>query len=520
MAKPTSTTTIAAASEYTERSHSEIMVIISALMLAVLLGALDQTIVSTALPKIASDLNGLNKLAWVATAYLLTSAIVTPIYGKLGDMFGRKKIFQFAIVLFLIGSALCGISQNMDQLVAFRALQGLGGGGLISLALAIIGDVVPPRQRGRYQGYFGAVFGVSSIAGPLLGGLLTEHLSWRWIFYVNVPLGALALAAIATRLHLPVRQSTAKFDYVGAVLMSAWAICLLTALTLGGTSYHWGSTQIVGLFIGFGVLLASFISWETKVQEPILPLRLFKNSIFTVSSILSGLAGLILLGTIIFLPEYQQIVRGDSPTLSGLYLLPFVGGLFVASLSSGRLISKFGRYRIFPIIGTLIVSLGLFLFSHVTVSTSQWLLSLWMVITGFGVGSFMQVMTLAVQNSVERSLLGTGTAIVTYFRSLGSSLGTAIFGVILTNRLTVHLKQLAPHAAAKGSTLLSNTSALAKLPASTRQSILIAFSKSFHDVFLAAVPFALFAFFVALFLKEAPLRNSTKQEVEADVVGV
>jgi EmrB/QacA subfamily drug resistance transporter len=412
--------------EHVERSHNEIMVIIIALMLAMLLAALDQTIVSTALPRIASDLHGLNKLSWVATAYLLTSAIVTPLYGKISDQIGRKKVFMFAIVVFLIGSALCGISQNMDQLVAFRALQGLGGGGLISLALSTVGDIVPPRQRGKYQGYFGAVFGVSSIAGPLLGGFFTEHLSWRWIFYINIPLGILAMVAISTRLHLPARQSTHNVDYIGASLMSASLVCLLLALTWGGTSFAWASTQIVSLLVASVALGAGLIYWEgKKAKEPIIPLGLFKNSIFTVSCLLSLIAGLILLGTIVFLPEYQQIVRGDSPTVSGLYLLPLVGGMLVSIVGSGRLISHYGKYKIFPILGTIIVAIGLYLFSHVTVHTNQAILSSWMVVTGFGIGMFMQVMTLAVQNAVPRSQLGTATGLVTFARSIGSSIGTA-----------------------------------------------------------------------------------------------
>ena len=507
------TKTLQTNDQHVERSHSEIMVIIVALMLAMLLAALDQTIVSTALPRIASDLHGLNKLSWVATAYLLTSAIVTPIYGKVSDQLGRKKVFQFAIVLFLLGSALCGISQNMDQLVFFRALQGLGGGGLISLALATVGDIVPPRQRGKYQGYFGAVFGVASIAGPLLGGFFTEHLSWRWIFYINIPLGLIAFLAIAARLHLPARQERHRLDYLGGVLMSSSLVCLLLALTWAGTTYAWGSTQIIGLFIASAVLGSLLLYRESKVPEPIIPLGLFKNPIFAVSCALSLIAGLILLGTIIFLPEYQQIVRGDSPTASGLYLLPLVGGMLVSIITSGRLITHTGKYKIFPIIGTITVGTGLWLFSHVTVHTNQLILSLWMVVTGLGIGMFMQVMTLAVQNSVDRRYLGTATGLVTFFRSFGSSVGTAIFGAILVNRLTHHLHQVLPAAAAakaKAATLagLSGNN----IPQTIKEPVLVAFSKSFHDVFLIAIPFAVVGLILALLLKETPLKTTTSDE--------
>lgn len=501
-----------------ERSHAEIMVIIFALMTAMLLAALDQTIVSTALPTIASDLHGLNKLSWVATAYLLASAVVTPIYGKVSDLLGRKKVFQFAIIVFLIGSVLCGLAQNMNQLVAFRAIQGLGGGGLISLALAVVGDIVPPRERGRYQGYFGAVFVASSVLGPLLGGLFTEHLSWRWIFYINLPVGLIALAAIAARLHLPVRKSEHRFDVLGSVLMAGTVVCLLLALTLGGTTYHWGSDQILGLFAGSIAFLAAFIAHETRAVEPLIPLRLFRSSIFTVSAILSLLSGMVMLGAIIFLPEYQQVVRGDTPTKSGLLLLPLVFGLLGASTISGRTISKIGRYRMFPIFGTGMLALALWLFTHIKVDTSQFVLSIWMIVFGVGLGSFMQVMTLAVQNSAPRKDLGTATSFIVFCRSLGGSLGTAVFGVILTNRLTHHLAETLPagadSAAAKG--VQSSAAQLHMLPPAIMQDVLEAFTRSFHDVFWAAIPVALLAFVVAQFLKESPLKESTREMAAND----
>jgi len=501
-----------------ERSHEEIMVIIVALGLAMLLAALDQTIVATALPRIATDLHGLNKLAWVATAYLMTSAISTPLYGKISDQFGRKKIFMFAIVLFLVGSALCGQSRNMDQLVAFRALQGIGAGGLMSLSMTIVGDVVSPRQRGKYLGYFGAVFAISSVAGPLLGGFFTDSLSWRWVFYINLPLGVLDLSVIAARLHLPVRKSDKRIDYVGAVLLAVSVVPIILATVWGGVTYPWGSTTIISMFAG-GILAAIlFALWERKAPEAIIPTHLFKNDIFTVSVILSLLAGIALFASILFIPEYQQIVRGYSAVKSGLLLLPLVAGMLAAIIVSGRLITKWGHYRIFPIIGTLVTAFGVWLFSHLTLHTTQIDLSIWMLIVGIGVGMFLQVMTLAVQNAVPRDELGVATASATFFRSMGSALGGAVFGAILTNRLTYHLKQLLPHASIGASTSSLSASVetgatptfINKLPPSISHDVYQAFVLSFHDMFLIAVPVLLLAFVTALFLRETPLRETTK----------
>jgi EmrB/QacA subfamily drug resistance transporter len=499
--------------EHVERSHAEIMVIISALMLAMLLAALDQTIVSTALPKIASDLHGLSKYSWVATAYLLTSAVSTPLYGKISDMFGRKKIFQIAIVIFLIGSVLCGAAQSMNQLIFFRGLQGLGAGGLMTLALSIVGDVVPPRQRGRYQGYFSAVFAISSVVGPLLGGLFTDHLSWRWVFYINLPIGVLALAAIAARLHLPVKKSPHKIDFIGSGLLAISVVSLLLATVWGGVDYPWASPQILGLFATFLVGTGLFILRENHAPEPIMSLQLFKNSVFSVSSLLSFIIGIVMFGALIFLPQYQQLVRGDSATKSGLMLLPLVGGLMAASLTSGRLISKFGKYRRFPIIGTAIVTIAFFLFSHIAVDTNRLILAIWMVVLGVGIGMVMPVLTLAVQNAVERKDLGSATSSVTFFRSIGSSLGAAIFGAVLTNRLAHHIAQNVGGsqgaAAAKG--LSKSAASLHALQPDVLHKVLTAFASSFHDVFLFGIPFAATAFIVALFLRESPLRNSTRE---------
>jgi EmrB/QacA subfamily drug resistance transporter len=506
--------------EPAERTHAEIMAVVGALMLAMLLAALDQTIVSTALPRIAQDLNGLNKLSWVVTAYLITSAVSTPLYGKISDQLGRKKIFQTAIVIFLIGSALCGVSQNMDQLIFFRGLQGLGAGGLMALVFAIIGDIIPPRQRGRYQGYFGGVWALSSIIGPLLGGFFTDQLTWRWIFYVNIPLGLIALAVIAARLHLPLRMIKHRIDFLGAFLLAVSVVSLLLVTVLGGTTYPWQSGQIYGLGIGGVISTILFILQEARAKEPIIPLRLFRNDIFTVSSVLSLLSGAAMFGAMTFIPEYQQIVRGDSAMKSGLLLLPLVAGLMVAMIPSGRIISKTGKYRLFPIAGTAVTALGIWLFTHISLTTSQLMLSIWMLVLGMGIGLYMQVMTLAVQNSIERKDMGTATSVVTFFRSMGASFGTAIFGAILTARLGHYLTVFLPRSVAShisSKSIEQSTSGLKTMPAAISHDVLNAFAHSFHDVFLWVLPFSVITFFVSFFLREAPLKTSTRETAAAEV---
>jgi len=500
------------------------MVIVTALMLAMLLAALDQTIVSTALPRIASDLKGLSKYSWVATSYLLTSAIATPIYGKISDMFGRKKIFQIAIIIFLVGSALCGLSQNMNQLIAFRGLQGLGAGGLMTLVFAIIGDIVPARQRGRYQGYFGAVFAASSVIGPLLGGFFADAhaifgvAGWRWIFYINVPIGLVALSAIGARLHLPVHKTEHQVDYAGASLLAVSVVSLLLATVWGGVDYPWGSSQIIGLFTASALTALLFIWREQRAAEPILPLRLFKNDVFRVTTLLSLVVGIVMFGALIFLPQYQQIVRGDSATKSGLMLLPLIGGLMLASLSSGRIISKIGRYRLFPIIGCSFITVAFWLFSHITATTPRWELGIWMVILGMGIGQVMPVLTLAVQNSADRRDLGTATSSVVFFRTIGSSLGAAMFGAILTNRLVAHISQALPGSlGAQAAGGLKHSAASVKLlPPAVQHTVFKAFAQSFHDVFLVGIPFAVAALLIALALKETPLHSTAREMAEGE----
>ena len=472
-------------------------------MLVLLLAALDQTIVATALPTIVGDLGGLSHLAWVTSAYLLAQTAVTPLYGKLGDLYGRKRVLQSAVLLFLAGSALCGLAGNMDQLIAFRAVQGLGGGGLIVLTQAIVGDIVSPRERGRYQGLFGGVFALASVGGPLLGGVIVEHVSWRWIFYVNLPLGAVALVAIAATLPATGARLRPVIDFLGAGVLAAGVSAIVLVTSLGGNTWAWGSAQVV-LVGALGVaLLGAFAAIERRATEPILPPALVRDEVFRVAGLLSLIVGFALFGAVTFLPLYFQTVHADSPTVSGLRLIPMMGGVVATSLVSGQLISRTGRYRAFPIAGTVVVTAGMLLLSRLGVATSGLSASLALLVLGLGLGMTMQVLVLAVQNAVDYSVLGAATSAVTMLRGVGGSLGTAVFGAIFTSRLGSALA--GSIAASRGGTRLTGEQ-VAHLPGQERLAYEHAYVNALHPVFLAAAGVAAAGFLLSWRLKERPLR--------------
>src|SRR4051794_4805564 len=381
-------------------------IVMAGLMLVMLLASLDQTIVSTALPTIVEELGGLAHLSWVVTAYLLAVTIVTPLYGKLGDLLGRKVVLQAALVLFLIGSALYGLAQGMTELIAFRAIQGLGGGGLMVSAQAAIGDVVPPSERGRYTGLFGAVFGVSSVAGPLIGGFLTTHVSWRAIFYVTLPLGVAALAVLQATLPSVSERGRPAIDYAGTALLAVTLSSLVLLTTLGGNSYDWGSPEIIGMGVLGLLALVAFVFVERRAKEPILPPSLFGNRVFVITSAVGLVVGFALFGALTYLPLFQQVVRGLSPTESGLQLIPVMAGLRVWSRVPGQAIGRTGRYKAWPIAGTAIAGIGLLLLSSLEASTGSWTAGWHMLVLGLGLGMVMQVLVLAVQNAVAYEQLG------------------------------------------------------------------------------------------------------------------
>src|SRR3954467_3804284 len=487
-----------------------ILLVVSGLMLVMLLASLDQTIVSTALPTIVGELGGLEHLSWVVTAYLLAVTVVTPLYGKLGDLYGRKRVLQGALALFLVGSALCGLAQGMTELIAFRAIQGLGGGGLMVSAQAAIGDVVPPRERGKWSGLFGAVFGVSSVAGPLIGGFLTSQASWRWVFYVNLPLGGGALVVLGIPLPGKRERVERAIDYVGTVLLAVALSSLVLATTLGGTTYDWGSPFTVGLGVLCVAATAAFLYAERRAREPVLPPSLFGNRVFAVTSAVGLVVGFALFGALTFLPLFQQVVRGDTPTQSGLQLLPVMGGLLFTSILSGQVITRTGRYRWFPIAGTAIGALGLLLLSRLDRSTSVALAPLSMLVLGMGLGMVMQVLVLAVQNSVAYEQLGVATSGATLFRSIGGSLGTGILGAGFSNKLSHPLAGDLPQGASSAGLGGLDPSALHRLPAALENAYLSAFTDAIDLVFLVAAGIMMIAFLLTWLIPERPLRTTVR----------
>jgi EmrB/QacA subfamily drug resistance transporter len=494
--------TAATTAEATLPDRRRVLVTFSGLLLAMLLASLDQTIVSTALPTIVGELGGIDQLSWVVTAYMLAATVTIPLWGRVSDLYGRKRLFQAAIVVFLAGSALSGATQSLGQLIAFRAVQGLGAGGLMTLAMAIVADIISPRERGRYQGYIQMVFVLASVAGPLLGGLFADHLSWRWVFYVNLPIGALALAVVSTTLEQTIPKGRPRIDYAGATLLAAALTALLLVLTWGGREHGWDSPEIIGLGVAAVALLGGFVARERRAAEPILPLRLFRDPVFDVVSVVLFLTTCAFFAAIVFTPLYLQLVTGASATSSGLLLLPMMLAAATSTAVSGRLISKTGRYKRFPIAGLATMAFGLLLLSRMDETTSRPVASLFLVVFGLGFGMVSQVLTVAVQNGVQRSDIGIATASANLFRALGGSVGVALFGAIFASRLDASLP-----GDVDAQRLQASPESLQALPAALRDGIEAAVAHGLHTVFLVAAPVAALALLVVLALREVPLRG-------------
>jgi EmrB/QacA subfamily drug resistance transporter len=495
----------------------QIWLVMAGLLLVMFLAVLDQTVVSTALYTIVRDLdprNGLSHLSWVITAYLLTSTATQPLYGKMSDLYGRKKIFMVAIVLFLFGSVLCGLSGNLTELIAFRAIQGLGAGGLMSIAMAIIGDMVAPRERGKYTGLFGIVFGVGSVLGPLVGGYLTDPhaflwltTNWRWVFYINIPVGIVALAVIEKVLHLPKNMHKHRIDYLGAALIVAGASALLLLTEWGGQQYAWLSPTIIGLGVAAAALVGTFLWHEGRTEEPILSMSLFKNKVFNVATPVLFIMGAALFGSLVYVSLYFQIVNGLTPTDAGLHLVPMTLGMIPVSLVVGRIIAKTGRYKIFPVIGMALVTIAMVLLGWLTPTTGSWTISADLFLLGMGLGMVMQVITMAVQNAIPPREMGAGTAATGFFRSLGGAIGSAAFGALLTSQLAHHMAQAAANNSGVAHVSIQNTTAIHHLPAASQQVIFEAFTKSTNVVFLCAAALCAVGFICTLFLPEMRLRS-------------
>lgn len=491
-------------------THRQVMIVLGGLLVGLLLAALDQTIVATALPTIVGDLGGVDQLSWVVTAYLLASTASMPLYGKISDLLGRKRVFQAAIVVFLVGSVLCGAAQNMAQLVLFRGVQGLGGGGLMSLTFTILGDIVPPRQRGRYTGYLTGTFALASVAGPILGGFFVDQVSWRWVFYVNLPIGIAALVATSSALRLPFPRRQASVDLVGAALLVGAVVAALLVAVWGGQDYAWTSGVVVGLGVAAVVLTAAFLAWERRTPEPIVPLRLFSDSVFSLATAIGVCVGSALFGATVFLPLFLQLVTGASATNSGLLLLPIMAGVLTMSIVAGRVISRTGHYRVWPIVGLSFATTGMALLSQMGSGTGRLYSSASMLLVGAGIGMTMPTLTLAAQNSVPVADLGVATSVLSFFRTLGSTLGVAVFGAVLTVRLDAELARLLPAGADRldSSSLASSPEAVAALGGPTRDAVVEAMARAIPTVFFVATPVLALAFVLAWLVRELPLRDT------------